>query len=109
MEEEQEEEKRCEECNSDESLIDVILEGAFARLCRKCAQINKAIVIEKPNIEQLAAIKKPSMESAVERIAKIPGLSKELHKNIPGIAPDEVTISDLRRLQEKKEKKKLSD
>jgi len=108
MEEEKEEEKRCEECNSDESLIDAILDGALAKLCRKCAQINGAVVIEKPSIEQLASIKKPTMESAAERIARIPGLSKELHKSMRDITPDEITISDLRKLQEKKEKKEGS-
>lgn len=93
--EQEEKEERCEECDTEEDekeLIDVILNGALARLCRRCAHINQAIVMEKL-----------SVTSAAERIARIPALAEELRKNMPDITSSEVTIGDLRRLQEKKQ------
>ncbi len=104
-EEDEEDEERCEECDSetDETLVDVILNGEIARLCRRCAKINQAIIVEKPDVEQLAATKRSSIISAAERIARIPGLAEELRKNMPDMAPNEVTIGDLRRLQEERE------
>lgn len=91
------EEEKCEECDreaDERELVDVVLNGALATLCRRCAIINQAIVIEKPS-----AIK------AVERIARIPGLAEELRRNMPNIASGAITIGDLRKLQEKKQKR----
>lgn len=103
--EKEEKEERCEECDTeaDDALVNVILNGTVARLCRRCARINQAIIIEKPTSEQLATAERLSITRMTERIARIPGLAEELRK-IPS-APNEVTVGDLRELQEKKREK----
>ncbi len=125
----EEEKPVCEECGS-ENILDVIYEARTAKLCHDCAMMNGAIILKKPTTEQVSKAERAGsiqetvkawrkqhapQEASLETLRRrkhelerdrekqdLEKIKKEFEetKKIIDFRSKEVTISDLKKMQE---------
>jgi|GEM_PF-5512922 len=96
------EKEGCESCDK-EAEVDALVDGEYKKLCKRCAAMEGAVIVEKPSLIQIdESYKRPKVRDVLLSMA---GLSK------PKLRKKEATLEDLRRVQKEKleEEKELKE
>lgn len=50
--------KECEFCGQEKELLDGVVEGRPAEICRECVELHKVVILQKPSSEKMKAVER---------------------------------------------------